>query len=322
MQMNVKAADLTQTQLPTSRAAIPKGFTQSTVTPMTDDFEIDIPTFEKVIDFHVRTGASAIAWPLHKSELLNLSIAERKLGAEVVVKTVNKRLPVIVFASALSTADTKELAQHAERVGADGINVITPYFWNLTEEAIIDHFVRIGTSMSLPMMAYNSPGLMSGVEITPRAIQILIERLPNLGGVKEVSFNGEKFTEFCRASLAMRPDFTIMTGVEYLLPSFPLGGSGSYSSGGAVCPNLIARLHRACLDNDWEAARPLQYAVSRIWGLFRDHYPSSLKGGMALMGRPVGPTRSPLPTASPERIKFIRSQLEELNIFDTEPMGW
>ena len=286
MQMNVKAADLTQTQLPTSRAAIPKGFTQSTVTPMTDDFEIDIPTFEKVIDFHVRTGASAIAWPLHKSESLNLSIAERKLGAEVVVKTVNKRLPVIVFASALSTADTKELAQHAERVGADGINVITPYFWNLTEEAIIDHFVRIGTSMSLPMMAYNSPGLMSGVEITPRAIQILIERLPNLGGVKEVSFNGEKFTEFCRASLAMRPDFTIMTGVEYLLPSFPLGGSGSYSSGGAVCPNLIARLHRACLDNDWEAARPLQYAVSRIPGPVSRSLPVVVEGGHGLDGAP------------------------------------
>jgi dihydrodipicolinate synthase/N-acetylneuraminate lyase len=322
MQLDIRAAGLRPTKIAKTSSSIPKGFTQSTVTPMTSDFEIDVPTFEKVIDFHVRTGASAIAWPLHKSESLNLSTAERKLGAEIVTKTVNGRLPVIIFASALSTADTKELAQHAEKVGADGINVITPYYWGLTEEAILDHFINIGSSVGLPMMAYNSPGLMSGVEITPRAIEILIEKLPNLGGVKEVSFNGEKFTEFCRASLSMRPDFTIMTGVEYLLPSFPLGGSGSYSAGGAVCPNLIGRLHRACLAGDWEAARPLQYAVSRIWLLFRDNYPSSLKGGMALMGRPVGPTRSPLPTASPQRINYIRTQLEELNIFDTEPSGW
>jgi dihydrodipicolinate synthase/N-acetylneuraminate lyase len=302
--------------------SVPQGVVHSTVTPMTDDFELDTPTFEKLIDFHVRHDAAVIAWPLHKSESLNLTTEERKLFAEVAVKVTNRRVPVIIHVSALATEDTIELARHAEKVGADGVISITPYFWKLSSEAIIDHFTRLGSSIGLPFMAYNSPGYLSGVEITPEVMTILMETLPNFGGVKEVSFNGEKFTELCRVALAARPNFTLMTGVEYLLPSVPLGGRGSYSSAGAVSPGLVNSLYNACIGADYPRARKLQYDVARLWMLFKDQYPSSLKGGMSLMGRPVGPTRGPMPTASPERIAFIRKQLEDLGVFDSEPTGW
>jgi 4-hydroxy-tetrahydrodipicolinate synthase len=160
------------------------------------------------------------------------------------------------------------------------------------------------------------------VEITPEVMSILMERLPNFGGVKEVSFNGEKFLELCRVALTARPDFTLMTGVEYLLPSVPLGGRGSYSSAGAVSPILVNALYNACISGDYVRARKLQYDVARLWMLFKDQYPSSLKAGMALMGRPVGPTRGPLPTASVERIAYIRAQLEDLGVLEGEPTGW
>ena len=70
------------------------GVMQAPVTPMKDDFSFDGDGFAKMVDFHVRHGAPAIAWPHHKAESLNLTIAERKLGAEIAVKTVNKRVPV------------------------------------------------------------------------------------------------------------------------------------------------------------------------------------------------------------------------------------
>ena len=76
------------------------------------------------------------------------------------------------------------------------------------------------------------------------------------------------------------------------------------------------------MDNDWDTARDCQYKISRLWGLFKEQYPSSLKGAMIMMGRPVGPTRSPLPTATKERLQFLRKRLEELNILQTEPHGW
>ena len=299
-----------------------RGVMQSPVTPLKADFSPDLPTFERLLDFHVRSGSPAISWPHHKGESLNLTIPERKRFAEAAVKVVARRVPVTIHVSALAVEDTMELARHAQEIGADGILAITPYFWNPSLEAIHDYFVRLCTSIDLPVISYNSPSYLAGVEITGDLMSRLIERLPNFVGVKEASFNSEKFIELSRVALALRPTFAMLTGVEYLLPSVPLGGVGSYSAAGSICPNLCNRLFDACVAGDWPRARELQYTLSRLWLLFRDQYPSSLKGGMVIMGRPVGPTRAPLPTATRERQDHIRAQLEELGILESEPHGW
>jgi 4-hydroxy-tetrahydrodipicolinate synthase len=299
-----------------------RGVMQSPVTPLKDDYSLDLETFEKVLDFHVRTGAPAISWPHHKAESLSLTIAERKKFAEAAVRVVNGRVPVTIHVSALAVEDTFALARHAQEIGADGILAITPYFWAPTREAIYDYFVRLCASIDLPVLSYNSPSYLAGVEITGELMSRLIERLPNFVGVKEASFNSEKFLEISRAALKLRPDFALVTGVEFLLPSVPLGGVGCYSAAGSICPNLCAQLFDACSGGEWAKARELQYKMTRLWHLFKDQYPSSLKGGMVIMGRPVGPTRAPLPTATPERQAYIRSQLEDLGILDTEPHGW
>ena len=299
-----------------------RGVMQSPVTPLKADFSPDLPTFERLLDFHVRSGSPAVSWPHHKGESLNLTIPERKRFAEAAVKVVAGRVPVTIHVSALAVEDTMELARHAQEIGADGILAITPYFWNPSLEAIHDYFVRLCTSIDLPVISYNSPSYLAGVEITGDLMSRLIERLPNFVGVKEASFNSEKFIELSRVALALRPTFAMLTGVEYLLPSVPLGGVGSYSAAGSICPNLCNRLFDACVAGDWPRARELQYTLSRLWLLFRDQYPSSLKGGMVIMGRPVGPTRAPLPTATRERQDHIRAQLEELGILESEPHGW
>lgn len=299
-----------------------QGVMQSPVTPLKEDFSLDPGTFERLLDFHVRTGATAISWPHHKGESLNLTIAERKVFAEVAVNVVDGRVPVSIHVSALSVEDSMELARHAERIGADAVIAITPYFWGPSPKAIYDYFVRLGTTVDLPLIAYNSPSYLAGVEITGDLIARLIERLPNLIAMKEASFNSEKFIEISRVATALRPDFSMIAGVEFLAPSVPLGGAGSYSSAGAICPNLCTALYDACVAGESVRARELQFKLARLWDLFRDQYPSSLKGGMVVMGRPVGPTRPPLPTAGEERRAFIASQLEELGILDTEPHGW
>ncbi|MFN9129781.1 MAG: dihydrodipicolinate synthase family protein [bacterium] len=299
-----------------------KGVMQSPVTPLKADFSPDLETFERLLDFHVRTGATAISWPHHKGESLNLTIAERKRFAEVAVKTVAGRVPVSIHVSALAVEDSIDLARHAQAVGADAIIAITPYFWNPSPAAIHDWFMRLGREVDLPTIAYNSPSYLDGVEFTGELITSLLEKLPNLVAMKEASFDSEKFLEISRAALAVRPDFSLVAGVEFLLPSIPLGGKGSYSSAGAICPNLCTRLYASCVEGRWDEARDCQYKLSQLWQLFRDQYPSSLKGGMVIMGRPVGPTRPPLPTASEKRIAFIAEQLGELGILDTEPHGW
>lgn len=299
-----------------------KGVMQAPVTPLNDDFSLDIPTFERMVDFHIRHGAPAIAWPHHKAESLNMTVDERKRGAEAAVRTAAGRVPVSIFVSALAITDTIELARHAEEIGADAILLITPYYWAPSPDEIFDYVVRIGTMVDLPLLAYNSPGYLDGVEFTGELVGRLIQRLPNFIGMKDASFNSDKFLDIASVAIELRPSFAMITGVEFLLPSIPLGGVGSFSAAGAISPNLCNELYDACVAEDWPRARAAQYKITRMWMLFRDQYPSSLKGAMAMMGRPVGPTRSPLPTATPERQNYLRQQLDELGILASEPHGW
>ncbi len=300
-----------------------KGVMQAPVTPLKDDFSFDPDGFAKMVEFHVRHGAPAIAWPHHKAESLNLTIAERKLGAEIAVKTVAKRVPVSIFTGTLSEEDSLDIARHAEKIGADALLIISPYCRRPTQDEIFDSVVRIATCVSLPVLTYNSPWRNGeGVEFTAELTQRLIERLPNFIGMKDASFHSEKFLEISRVAFKLKPDFMIIMGVEHLLPSYALGACGSFSSSGAIAPNLCNKFFNSLVDHDWDTARDCQYKISRLWGLFKEQYPSSLKGAMVMMGREVGPTRAPLPTATEERKSFLRKQLEELNILQTEPHGW
>ena len=300
-----------------------KGVMQAPVTPLKADYSFDPDGFAKMVEFHVRHGAPAIAWPHHKAESLNLTIAERKLGAEIAVKTVAKRVPVSIFTGTLSEEDSLEIARHAEKIGADALLIISPYCRRPTQDEIFDSVVRIASEVSLPVLTYNSPWRNGeGVEFTAELTRRLIERLPNYIGMKDASFHSEKFMEISRTALKLRPDFKIIMGVEHLLPSYALGACGSFSSSGAIAPNLCNKFFNSLVANDWNTARDCQFKISRLWGLFKEQYPSSLKGAMVMMGREVGPTRAPLPTATEERKKFLRQQLEELNILQTEPHGW
>ena len=304
-------------------AIVLKGIMQAPVTPLKDDFSLDGKGFEKMVDFHVRHGAPAIAWPHHKAESLNLTIAERKLGAEIAVKTVAKRVPVSIFVGTLSEEDSLDLARHARKIGADMILTISPYCRRPAQEEIYDSIVRIGTHTDLPVLTYNSPWRNGeGVEFTGDLTKRLIERLPNYIGMKDAGFHSQKFLEISRVALNMRPGFSIIIGVEHLLAAYPMGACGSFSSSGAIAPNLCNRFFASLEAGDWGAARECQYKISRLWRLFKEQYPSSLKGAMIMMGRPVGPVRSPLPTATRERIDFLKAQLEELGILQTEPHGW
>jgi len=249
------------------------GVMQAPVTPLKDDFSFDGDGFAKMVDFHVRHKAPAIAWPHHKAESLNLTMAERKLGAEIAVKTINKRVPLSIFVGTLSEEDSLDLARHAQKIGADMILTISPYCRRPSQEEIFDSIVRIGTHTDLPVLTYNSPWR-----------------------------NGE--------------------GVEHLLAAFPLGACGSFSSSGAIAPNLCNKFFAAMEAEDWKTAKECQFTILQMYRMFKEQYPSSLKGAMINMGRPVGPTRPPLPTATKERVEFLRAQLDKLGVLQTEPHGW
>ncbi len=301
---------------------VPKGIMHAPVTPLFEDGSIDYATFEKVINFHIEQGASALSVGFHIAESLNLTLQERKQLVEVAVKVAKGRVPILVNVSLPGTDQVVDLSKHAEKAGAQGVCVITPYYWHPPEESVFEHFAAVGSTIGISVVGYNSPIWQNGVSLNPNLLVRLIERLNNFVGVKDAGHNFEYFIEARRATKAVRPNFEMILGIEYLVPALAMGGIASMSTAGGVAPRLIRDLYDLCAVGKYEEARPLQDKFSHLWQLFKVEFPSRVKAAMEIMGRPVGKTRLPLRPLSEQEKRRLRDELQKLGILDQEPCGW
>ena len=295
-----------------------KGLIGTPTTPFTADNRFDGPTFQKAVDFLIRNGAHAIGWPMHVAESLNLSVEERRELARLAVEAANGRVPVFIHTSFPGTDEVVALSRHAQSVGAQGVIVITPYYWKPSQEALLDHYVTVASALDISVIAYNSPHQL-GVSLSPELLKTLIERCPNFIGVKDASFDMQYFTEACMVTGEARPGFAMFTGIEYLLTSMPVGGAGAFSS--LLAPRLIKALYDACAAGDYERARPLQYKLCRLRKIAKPG-PATVKAAMGIMGRPMGSPRKPLQPIDPAGVKLMQAGLEKLGIMSEEPRGW
>ncbi|MFC1909659.1 dihydrodipicolinate synthase family protein [Chloroflexota bacterium] len=297
-----------------------KGIVGAPVTPFTDDNLVDRGTFEKLVNFLIDSGIGVLGVPLHIGESLNMSLEERKELAEVAVASAAGRVPVIVNVSLPGTDSVIDLARHSQQIGAAGVISVTPYHWQPSEEALLAHYVALGSAIDIPFLAYNLPEKL-GVSVTPQLVIQLIERLDNFAGIKDASHHMGHFTEFCRVALRLRPEFALFTGLEYLLPSMVVGGVGSFSACGAVAPQMTHDLYTACVSGEFERARGLQYKISHLLQIISPKYPATIKAAMEIMGRPVGRTRLPILGLVDEEKEQLRQDLEALGVLE-EPHGW
>ncbi len=292
------------------------------VTPFTPDGDVDHDALRRCVRFLCAHGVDGITLPLHTGESPSLTAPERMSLVETAIDAVGDEVPVLVHASAPGTPEAVSLARHAEASGAAAVVVVTPYHWRPGPESLRAHYRTVADSVGIDVMAYNFPSRL-GVDVTPELIETLIDACPNFVGVKDASYDMQSFTECVRRSTARRSDFSMLTGVEYLLPSMVVGGSGCFSPSSAIAPRLVRRLEQACRAGDLGRARPLQHRMSALWHLLRaTGYPASVKAAMALLDRPVGGVRLPLLDLDTAATARLREGLVTLGIFDEEPRGW
>jgi dihydrodipicolinate synthase/N-acetylneuraminate lyase len=213
-----------------------------------------------------------------------------------------------------------ELARHAQSIGAQGIVVVTPYFYHLSPAALVDHFVTIAQSVDIPMIGYRN------ISVGPLPLEVLpevIRRCPNFIGLKDAGHEMPYFSEACRMTSALRPEFKMFTGSEYVATSMPVGGAGCFSPISELAPRLVKSLVQACAAGDYNKGRQLQWKVSHLeailasYGGFAAHKPAR-----AIMGRPCGNPRKPIPTLDADTVKRLERQLAESGVLDDEPHGW
>jgi len=301
---------------------VPRGVMHVPVTPFKDDLSVDYATFEKLVDWHVRQKPSSLCVVLHIAESVSLAKDEHKKLIELSVKVTAGRVPVIANISMAGTDQAIDLARHSEKAGADAVICLSPYYWPVPEEALFEHFLRVARATPLPFMIYNSP-IFQGVSLSPKFLVRLMHELPHFIGEKEASHNFEYFIEARRATQAVRPEFGVLLGVEYIIPSVSMGGAGSMSISGGVAPRMMQKLYDLCAAGKFFDAAPLQDKASHLWQLFKPEYPSAIKAAMAMMGRPVGPVRGPMRNLDAGQKQKLRKELESIGVFDSsEPTGW
>lgn len=257
-----------------------KGSIPALVTPFNDG-QLDIDTLKKLVDWHVAEGSSGVVPVGTTGESPTLTHDEHHKVVEAVVAAAAGRIPVIAGAGSNNTAEAIDLAQHAERAGADAVLVVTPYYNKPTQRGLLAHFNAIADAVKLPIIIYNIPG-RSIIDMTTETMAELAKR-PNIIGVKDATGN---ITRVSEARAACGKDFVQLSGNDDTALAFNAhGGVGCISVTANVAPKLCAEFQAATAAGDFATAleyqdrlMPLHEAIFAEPGLVGAKYCLSVLG--------------------------------------------
>ncbi len=229
-----------------------KGSYPALITPFTNG-ELDLETLKKIVEWHIGEGTNGFVPVGTTGESPTLSHEEHETVVEEVVKASAGRVPVIAGAGSNNTLEAIRFAQHAEKVGADGILVVTPYYNKPTQRGLIAHFTAVHDCCELPIIIYNIPG-RSVVDMTPETMGELA-KLPRIVGVKDATGDLARPSQQ-RATCGA--DFIQLSGEDATALGFNAhGGVGCISVTANVAPKLCAEFQTATLAGDY--AKALEY---------------------------------------------------------------
>ncbi len=272
--------------------AIFKGAAVAIVTPFKDNFEVNYPKLAEILDEQIAGGTDAIVICGTTGEASCLSHEEHLDVIKFAVDHVNGRVPVIAGTGSNCTETAVYLSQEAEKHGADGLLVVTPYYNKATQKGLIAHFTAVAESVKLPIILYNVPG-RTGCNIQPETAVYLAKNVENIVGIKEASGNISQVAKLMQLAEGC---IDLYSGNDdQIVPLMSLGGLGVISVLSNVAPKETHDIVAKYLDGDVQGSCELQLkAIPLVDQLFCEVNPIPVKAAMNLMGKEVGPLRMPL----------------------------
>lgn len=273
-----------------AQSLIFKGSGVALVTPFENN-KVNYHELERLIEWHIANQTDALIVCGTTGESSTLSELEKKAIISFTVEKTKGRLPVIAGTGCNDTADTIARSQLAEKLGADGLLIVTPYYNKCTQKGLIAHYTAIADAVNIPIILYNVPG-RTGVNITPETAMKLAEH-KNIVGIKEASGDLSQVAKI--ASLCPK-SFAIYSGNDdQIIPTLSLGGVGVISVLANIMPEETHDMVQYYLDGHHQMALDLQLKLlGLINSLFIEVNPIPVKTAMQLMGMPVGDLRLPL----------------------------
>lgn len=270
-----------------------KGAGVAIVTPMKPDGAVNYEVFAKLIEFQISNNTDAIIVCGTTGEASTLTHEEHIECIRFCVQQVAKRVPVIAGTGSNCTETAIYLSKEAQKAGADGLLLVTPYYNKATQKGLKEHFKMIAQAVDIPIILYNIPGRTGGVNILPETIVSLCEEEANIVGVKDATDN---FIQYAKLMALAKGKVDVYSGNDnQIVPFLSLGAKGVISVLSNIAPQ---QTHDICAKyfegNVEESARLQLEAIELISALFSEVNPIPVKKALNLMGLEAGTLRRPL----------------------------
>lgn len=277
------------------------------VTPFKDG-RVDARALRELIEFQLAEGTQGVVPCGTTGESATLTHQEHDEVISITVEVCKGRAKVLAGTGSNSTREAIKLTQHAQKAGADGALLITPYYNKPSQEGLYQHFMAVARETDLPIVLYNVPGRTS-VDMKPETVKRLSEQ-KNIVGIKEASGSLAAIGQIVHECPS---DFTVLSGDDGLLwPILAIGGKGVISVTANILPGKMAALCQAAASGDMDRARSLHYELRKINDvLFIETNPVPVKTALALMGKIDGELRAPLSPLLTENLEKLKSVLRE-----------
>ena len=282
------------------------------VTPFHEDGSINYEAFAGLIEFQIAGGTDAIIVCGTTGEASTLTHEEHLDAIGFCVKQVAGRVPVIAGTGSNCTETAIYLSVEAEKLGADGLLVVSPYYNKATQKGLYTHFKTIADSVKIPVILYNIQG-RTGVNIAPDTIVKLWKDVDNIVGVKEASGN---ISQIAKIMALSNGEIDLYSGNDdQIVPILSLGGKGVISVISNVAP---AETHNICqlyFDGKVnESAKEQLRAIPMCDALFCEVNPIPVKAALNMMGMEAGPLRLPLTEMEDAHKEVLRKAMTEYGI--------
>lgn len=277
------------------------------ITPFTE-VGIDYEKLTELLEWHIASGTSAIIICGTTGESATMTEDEKKEVIAFTVAHVNKRIPVIAGTGANNTAQVITMSQYCEKIGVDGLLIVTPYYNKTTDDGLYQHYKVIAQSVTLPIILYNVPS-RTGMNMNPQVV-VELAKISNIVGIKEASGNISQVAEI---AAQCGEDFDIYSGNDdQIIPILSLGGKGVISVVANILPKETQAIVAEYQNGNYVYARKLQLQMkSLIDMLFIEVSPIPIKEAMNQLGMKVGRTRMPLTMMSSKNSRLLEEQLKK-----------
>ena len=286
------------------------GILTAMITPFTTD-GVNFEEFGKMIEFQIDQGADALVVLGTTGEPATMTEDEKTEVIKYAVKKSAGRIKIIIGTGSNDTAKAVAASVRAEKLGADGVLAVTPYYNKCTQKGLLEYYKAICSAIKIPVIAYNVPS-RTAFNILPETAEKLAD-IPNMAGIKEASGN---MAQVCETMRRIRGKMDLYSGEDFLnLPMLAVGGAGLISVTSNIAPALVKKMYNLVKENRLDEANEVQdFLLPLEDACFLEVNPIPVKAAYNMLGFNAGVPRSPLTELEPRNKEILQREIEKAGL--------